>query len=312
VARVEGRDARSFFAVAESDNGVDNFRFWDQPVALPEAKGAEANVSDMRLTVHEDGWVYGAFESARQGALAEDRAPRTGFVRTRDLVAWDRLDDVRSPSVSLTRVALHPELVKGQYAFYTCPSRQPPDAIGTGRTAFALCENIEQPELAEEKIVEARASFTLKELEFGVGPAPFKTAKGWLHLALAWRLRGGFLQTVLHPFLSDLEEPWRVIAAPSGYLLAREWDADVGGLSAGISCSGAVLRSTGEVFIYYAVSGSRIDVATTTVERLLDYVIQAPPDPPSAHASAAQRTALIERNLKLLARTKVKAYRGLR
>lgn len=317
VARVEGKDRKSFFAVAESDNGVDNFRFWDRPLAMPELGEPETTVSDMRLTAHEDGWIYGAFGIERKDPLAPvgdtSRAvARVGIARTRDLVKWQRLADLRSRAVGPQSVLLHPELVRGQYAFYTRAHGGLGDEAGESGIGFALCENIEQAEIGEETVVDARQLQTVKEARNGAGTPPLKTGKGWLHVAQGTRTTAAGLRSVLYAFLCDLEEPARVIAAPSGYLLAAEGEERVGDVPSGVSCAGAVAKATGEVLLYYASSETRTHVATTTVERLLDYVLNTPPDPLNAHACLAQRVALIERNLKLLARTKGKAYRGLR
>ena len=315
LARVEGKDRKSFFAVAESDNGVDNFRFWDYPVLLPEAGEPDANVSDMRLTAHEDGWTYGVFGTERKDPLAPagdtSRAvARVGIARTRDLVKWQRLADLRSRAVGPQSVALHPELVRGQYAFYT-RAQGGLGKAGEGGIGFALCENVEQAELGEEPVIDARGYQTIKEARNAAGPPPFKTGKGWLHVAQGTRTTAAGLHSVLYAFLCDLQDPARVIAAPAGYLIAAEGDERVGDVSSGLACAGAVVKPTGEVCLYYASSESRVHVATTSVERLLDYVTHTPPDPQHSGASVAQRTALIERNLKLLARTKGKAYRGL-
>ena len=321
VARVEGRDRKSFFAVAESDNGVDNFRFWDAPVPLPEAGEADASLGDMRLTAHEDGWIYGVFGTERKDPLAPagdtSRAvSRVGIVRTRDLVQWERLADLRSRAVGPQSVALHPELVRGQYAFYTRAQGASVEAAGEpakeSGIGFALCENVEAAELGEPAVIDARAYQTFKEARNTVGAPPIKTARGWLHLAQGTRTTAAGLRSVLYAFLSDLEDPARVIAAPAGYLLAAEGGEQLGDVSSGLSCAGAVARPTGEVLAYYTSSETRIHAASTTVERLLDYVTHTPADSSSSNASLAQRTALIERNLKLLARTKGKAYRGIR
>ncbi len=315
VARVEGRDRKSFFAVAESDNGVDNFRFWDYPVELPVAGEPDTNVSDMRLTAHEDGWIYGVFGTERKDPHSPSgdtsrAVASVGIVRTRDLVKWQRLADLRSRAVGPQSVVLHPELVKGQYAFYTRAQAglvEPAE----GGIGFALCENVERAELGQETVIDARGFHTVKEARNGAGAPPLKTGKGWLHVAQGTRTTSAGLRSVLYAFLCDLEHPARVIAAPSGYLLAPEGHERVGDVSSGLSCAGAVLKATGEVFLYYGSSETRTHVATTTAERLVDYALATPPDPVTSHASVAQRTALIERNLKLLARTKGKAYRGL-
>jgi len=320
LARVEGRDRKSFFAVAESDNGVDNFRFWDAPVPLPEAGEADASLTDMRLTAHEDGWVYGVFGTERKDPKAPagdtSRAlSRVGIVRTRDLVQWERLADLRSRAIGPQSVALHPELVRGQYAFYTRAQGAFDEASGEAKESgigFALCENIEAAELGEPAVIDARAYQTFKEARNTAGAPPFKTARGWLHLAQGTRTTAAGLRSVLYAFLCDLEDPARVVAEPAGYLFAAEGGEQAGEVTSGLSCAGAVARATGDVLVYYASCEARLHVASTTVERLLDYVTHTPADTGSSSASLAQRTALIERNLKLLARTKGKAYRGIR
>ena len=316
VARVEGKDRKSFFAVAESDNGVDNFRFWDHPLQLPEPDAADATVGDMRLTVHEDGWIYGVFELERQDADAPPgdttRAEtRVGIVRTRDLAQWQRLGDLRSHAVGPQGVVLHPELVRGQYAFYVRAQGAFAEA-DAGGIAFALCENVEQAELGEPVVVDARAHQTMKEARNAAAAPPIRTEKGWLHIAQGTRTTAAGLRSVLYAFLCDLGEPTRVVAAPAGYLLAAEGEELVGDVASGLACAGALARASGEVLLYYAASETRLNVATTTVGRLVDYVTHTPSDAGSTHASVARRTALVERNLKLLARTKGKAYRGLR
>jgi 4-O-beta-D-mannosyl-D-glucose phosphorylase len=270
----------------------------------------------MRLTAHEDGWIYGVFGTERKDPLAPagdtSRAvARVGIVRTRDLVKWERLADLRSRAVGPQSVALHPELVRGQYAFYTRAQGRLGEAGASG-IGFALCENVEQAELDLETVIDARGHQTIKEARNAVGPPPLKTAKGWLHVAQGTRTTAAGLRSVLYAFLCDLEDPARVVAAPSGYLIGPEGGERVGDVGSGLACAGAVAKPTGEVFLYYAACESRVHVATTSVERLLDYVTHTPPDPQGSHASVVQRTAFVERNLKLLARTKGKAYRGLR
>jgi 4-O-beta-D-mannosyl-D-glucose phosphorylase len=321
VARVLGRDRKSFFAVAESESGVDGFRFRDLPLALPRTGEPDASFGDMRLTVHEDGWIYGVFGAERQdpGAPPGDTSralARVGIVRTRDLASWERLSDLRSPAVGPQSVALHPELVRGQYAFYTralAPSVDVPGhPAGASGIGFALCENIEQAELGEETLVDARAFQTFKEARSTVGAPPLKTDKGWLHVAQGTRTTAAGLRSVLYAFLCDPDDPARVVRAPAGYLLAAAGDEQAGDVASGLACAGAVARASGEVLVYYGSAEARLHVATTSVERLLDYVKQTPPDAGSACESLAQRVALVERNLKLLARTSRKAYRGLR
>jgi 4-O-beta-D-mannosyl-D-glucose phosphorylase len=290
---VQGTDGRSFFAVAESENGIDGFRFWDLPVSLPEAPG-EVDVGDLRLTRHEDGWIYGVFPSLRGETLSQDAS--TGIARTRDLVVWERLPDVALPGSCAE--ALHAGLVRGRYAFYTrrggaqaLAGGPPPQGAG-----FALCETVEQVEVAEERSLAAGSTPSALELALTVGPPPLKTDRGWLHLG-----RSG-LASGLQAFLCDPAEPWRVTDMPAGRLLVTEGR---------VSCSGAVLRRNGELLVYYT-QATGIHVATTTVDRLLDFVIRSPEPVPDVAASLAQRAALVDRNLKLLARSKGKAYRGLR
>ena len=317
VARVEGADRKSFFAVAESDNGVDNFRFWDHPVVLPEADVPDTNVYDMRLTAHEDGWVYGLFcaerkdPSARPGDTSSAVA-QAGIARTKDLVKWERLPDLRSQSPQQRNVVLHPELVKGRYALYTRPQSGFVEAGEGGGIGFALCETMEGAEIGEETILDPRVYHTVKEAKNGAGAPPLKTPKGWLHVAHGVRGTAAGLRYVLYAFLCDLEDPSKVIARPGGYLLAPEGEERVGDVSNVLFSNGVVARATGEVLLYYGSSDTRVHVATTTVERLLDYVLHTPEDALRTHACVGQRMALIERNLKLLSRTKGKAYRGLR
>jgi 4-O-beta-D-mannosyl-D-glucose phosphorylase len=318
VARIEGKDRKSFFGVAESDNGVDNFRFWDQPLQLPEPREPEASVADMRLTVHEDGFIYGLFGAERHDPRAPEgdttrASSHVGIVRTRDLVQWERLADLKLRASGSQTVALHAELVRGHYAFYTRVHGADGEAAGSeGGIGFALCENIEQAELGEQALVDARRFQTIKEARNAVGAPPIRTASGWLHVAQGTRTTAAGLRSVLYAFLCDLADPARVIAAPAGYLLAAEAGEQVGDVASGLACAGAVARATGEVLLYYASSETRTHVASTSVERLLDYVTHTPADSQGSHGSVAQRTAFVERNLKLLARTKGKAYRGLR
>jgi 4-O-beta-D-mannosyl-D-glucose phosphorylase len=317
VARVEGSDRKSFFAVAESDNGVDNFRFWDHPVALPETDVPDTSVGDMRLTAHEDGWVYGLFCAERKDPSAppgdtSSAVAQAGIARTKDLVKWERLPDLKSLSPQQRNVVLHPELVRGRYALYTRPQSGFVEAGEGGGIGFALCETMEAAEIGEETILDPRVYHTVKEAKNGAGAPPLRTPKGWLHVAHGVRGTAAGLRYVLYAFLCDLEDPSRVIARPGGYLLAPEGEERVGDVSNVVFSNGAVARATGEVLLYYGSSDTRVQVTTTTVERLLDYVLHTPEDALRSHACVGQRMALIERNLKLLSRTKGKAYRGLR
>jgi 4-O-beta-D-mannosyl-D-glucose phosphorylase len=300
VARLVGRDGHGFFAVAESDNGVDRFRFRDRPLRIPEPPGAdpesrEADVepSDMRLTAHEDGWLYGVF--AVEGATGERRF---GIARTQDLARWERLPDVRPFGDAPDTLTLHPELVRGRYAFYT----RARGAGGLSWMGIAYCETVEQAELGEPSPLEGP-----RPVPGSPGAPPLLTTSGWLHVAQSTRASEAGPLPVLTAFLCELEEPWRVRAAPPGYLLAPARGDEP--LPGPLVCAGAVARATREVFLYYA-SGGSLHVATSSAERLLEHVDREPSD--GAGAAADERAALVERNLKLLARSKDKAYRGLR
>jgi 4-O-beta-D-mannosyl-D-glucose phosphorylase len=319
MARVEGTDHKSFFAVAESETGVDGFRFWDHPVVMPELDATETNVYDMRLTTHEDGWIYGIFGVERRDPAAPPGASpsvaQAGIARTKDLVKWERLPDLRSRSAQQRNVVLHPEFVNGKYALYTGPQDGFSEAGGGGGIGFALCDSMEPAETGEETIVDLREHDTVKEGKNGDGATPLKTPKGWLHIAHGVKPCAAGLRSVLYTFLCDPDEPSRVIARPGGYLMAPEGEERIGDVSNVLFCNGAVMRDDGEVLIYYASSDTRTHVATTSVERLLDYVLNTPEDPLRSAACVHQRTELIDRNLKLLARVRGKAaraYRGAR
>lgn len=317
MARVEGNDRKSFFAVAESDNGVDNFRFWDHPVVMPETDVPDTNVYDMRLTAHEDGWIYGIFCTERKDPEAPpgdtaSAVAQVGIARTKDLVKWERLPDLKSRSAQQRNVVLHPELVKGQYALYTRPQDSFLEAGKGGGIGFALCETMEAAEIDEETIIDPKVYHTVKEVKNGEGAPPLKTPKGWLHIAHGVRNTAAGLRYVLYALLCDLEDPAKVIARPSGFFLAPEGDERVGDVSNVAFCNGAVMKATGEVLIYYASSDTRTHVATSSVERLLDYALHTPEDPLRSAACVKQRMELIGRNLKYLSRAKGKAYRGLR
>jgi 4-O-beta-D-mannosyl-D-glucose phosphorylase len=317
MARVEGNDRKSFFAVAESDSGVDNFRFWDHPVVLPETGDPDTNVYDMRLTAHEDGWIYGIFCTERKDPAAppgdtSSAVAQAGIARTKNLARWERLPDLKSQSPQQRNVVLHPELVSGRYALYTRPQDSFIEAGQGGGIGFALCETMEAAEIGEETIIDPKLYHTVKEVKNGAGAPPLKTPKGWLHVAHGVRSTVAGLRYVLYAFLCDLEDPSRVIARPSGFLLGPEGEERVGDVSNVVFCNGAVLRSTGEVLIYYGSSDTRTHVATSTVDRLLDYVLHTPEDPLRSAACVHQRMELINRNLRYLARAKGKAYRGIR
>jgi len=301
MARVEGWDRKSFFAVAESKNGVDGFEFWEYPVRLPDFEPAETNVYDMRLVRHEDGWVYGLFCAERHDdSHPEDLSAaiaRCGIARTKDLLQWERIPDLNTHSPHQRNCVLHPEFVRGQYAFYTRPMADFA-ATGTGDgIGWGLCKDITRAAIDREEIIDPRFYHTIKEGKNGLGPAPIKTAEGWLHLAHGVRNTAAGMRYVLYLFLCDLENPARVIKAPGGYFLAPEGEERVGDVSNVVFANGWVARSNGDVFIYYGSSDTRTHVATSSVERLLDYVMNTPADALRSSLSVEQRCRMIERNL---------------
>ena len=303
MARVEGADRKSFFAVAESASGVDGFRFWDYPVTMPEGAEPETNVYDMRLTAHEDGWIYGLFCAERKDPAAapgdlSSAVAQCGVARTRDLKKWERLDDLRTPSAQQRNCVLHPEFVEGQYAFYTRPQDSFIEAGSGGGIGWGLAKNMEHAVIEQETILDRREYHTINEVKNGLGPAPIKTEKGWLHLAHGVRNTAAGLRYVLYCFLCDLAVPYKVIAKPGGYFLAPEGEERVGDVS-NVTFSNGWVRRGEQVLIYYGASDTRTNVATTTVERLLDYVLNTPPDPLRSAACVRQRIALIEKNLRL-------------
>jgi 4-O-beta-D-mannosyl-D-glucose phosphorylase len=302
MARVEGVDRKSFFAVAESPNGVDRFRFWDTPVQVPETTDrTDTNVYDMRLTRHEDGWIYGVFCTERKdpNAAASDTSAaeaQCGIVRTKDLTSWERLPNVKTPSPQQRNVVLHPEFVDGQYAFYTRPQDDFVMAGSGGGIGWGLCDNIEEPVIDEEDILDPRAYHTVKEVKNGQGPPPLKTDEGWLHVAHGVRDTAAGLRYVLYVFMTAIDEPSRVTHRPGGHLLAPKGHERVGDVSNVVFGNGWIRDNDGTVYIYYGSSDTRTHVATSTVDRLVDYAVNTPPDPGRSAKAVEQRTALIERN----------------
>lgn len=304
VARVEGNDRKSFFAVAESDNGVDGFRFWDHPVVLPETEVPDTNVYDMRVVSHEDGWIYGLFCTERKDPDAphgdlSSAVAQCGIVRTKDLKTWERLADLKTGSAQQRNVVLHPEFVDGKYAFYTRPQDGFIDAGSGGGIGWGLSDTIENAVITRETIMDERHYHTIKEVKNGQGPAPIKTSRGWLHIAHGVRNTAAGLRYVLYAFLSDLDEPTKVTHSPGGHFIAPDGEERVGDVSNVVFCNGVIARDNGEIYIYYASSDTRIHVATTTVDQMLDYVLNTPEDPLRSYACVQQRIALVDRNLAL-------------
>lgn len=301
VPRVEGVDRKSFFAVAESPNGIDQWRFWDYPIHLPETDEPDVNVYDMRLTRHQDGWIYGVFCTERKDPCAPNdpsaAIAQAGIARTRDLITWERLHDLRTSSRQQRNVVLHPELVDGKYAFYTRPQDGFIDTGSGGGIGWGLVEDIENAVIDDERIIDPRVYHTIKEVKNGLGPPPIKTRAGWLHLAHGVRQTAAGLRYVLYAFITDLVEPWRVTHQPGGYLIAPEGEERVGDVSNVLFANGWIADDDGTLFIYYASSDTRMHVATSTVDRLVDYALHTPPDPFRSAASVEQRTDLIRRNL---------------
>jgi 4-O-beta-D-mannosyl-D-glucose phosphorylase len=304
VARVEGNDRKSFFAIAESPNGIDNFRFWDFPIAVPETEIPDTNVYDMRLTAHEDGWIYGVFCSERKDPNApagdlSSAVAAAGIVRTKDLKSWERLPDLKSRSQQ-RNVVLHPEFVNGKYAFYTRPQDGFIDAGSGGGIGWGLADDITNAEVKDEKIINHRYYHTIKELKNGEGPHPIKTAKGWLHLAHGVRACAAGLRYVLYIYLTHLEHPEKLIAEPAGHLLAPDGEERVGDVSNVLFSNGWIADEDGTVYIYYASSDTRMHVATSSVDRLLDYCLNTAPEGYRSAASVDTLTELIKKNKQLV------------
>lgn len=305
VVRVEGNDRKSFFAVAESESGVDGFRFWEEPVVLPDTCPEETNVYDMRLTKHEDGYIYGVFCSESKDTSVKDLSAAVaaaGIVRTRDLKNWERLPNLvtlRSPQQR--NVVLHPEFVDGKYAFYTRPMDDFIDTGSGGGVGFGLCEDITHAVIDEERMTSLRKYHTITEAKNGAGAVPIRTEKGWIHIAHGVRNTAAGLRYVIYAFATDLEHPERVIAEPSGLLIAPRGTERVGDVSNVVFTNGAVVRENGQVLIYYASSDTRVHVAETTLDKLADYVFCTPKDPGRSADCVRQRVEMIRQNRELLA-----------
>jgi len=303
AVRVEGNDRKSFFAIAESPNGIDNFHFWDYPVTMPETEIPDTNVYDMRLTRHEDGWIYGVFCSERKDPSASagdlsSAVAAAGIARTHDLKTWERLPDLMTRSQQ-RNVVLHPEFVNGKYALYTRPQDGFIDAGSGGGIGWALIDDITHAEIKEEKIINFRYYHTIKEQKNGEGPHPVKTPSGWLHLAHGVRGCAAGLRYVLYLYMTDLKDPSKLIAEPAGFFMAPEGEERVGDVSNVLFTNGWIIDEDGTAFIYYASSDTRMHVAVSTIDKLVDYCLNTPPDGLRSAASVEILKKLIDRNLKL-------------
>lgn len=303
VARVEGNDRKSFFAVAESDSPTEGFRFWDYPVVLPDTCPEETNVYDMRVTQHEDGYIYGVFCSESKDTESNnlsDACAAAGIVRTKDLKNWERLPNLKTKSNQQRNVVLHPEFVDGKYAFYTRPQDGFISAGGQGGVCIGLCDDINNPYIEEEKLLSKRVYHTITEEKNGSGAVAIKSEKGWIHIAHGVRNTAAGLRYVIYVFATDLNDPFKVIAEPSGYFIAPQGEEYVGDVSNVVFTNGAVVNEKGEVYIYYASSDTRLHVASTTLEKLVDYTFNTPEDPHRTADCVRQRCDLISKNLEFL------------
>lgn len=305
VVRMEGVDRKSIFALAVSNNGIDDFRFVDTPLVWEDIDQEETNSYDMRLVKHEDGWIYGIYCSEKKDPQAPEfdtssAVAQAALVRTKDLKVWERLPNIKTPSPQQRNVVLHPEFVEGNYAFYTRPQDGFISAGSGGGIAFGLTNDIEKPVIQEERIIHAREYHTVFEVKNGQGPAPIKTDKGWIHIAHGVRDTAAGLRYVLYTFATSLDNPARIIAQPGGHFLAPYGKERIGDVSNVVFCNGAVVNEEEKVFIYYASSDTRTHVVTTTLDRLIDYTFHTPADEYRSLLSAKQRKQLIEKNQQLL------------
>ena len=300
-ARVEGKDRKSFFAIAESVNGIDHFTFWEKPVAMPASKIPETNLYDMRLVHHQDGWIYGVFCTERRDpsvppADQSSAIAQCGLARTKDLVHWERSPNLKTSSPQQRNVVLHPEFVNHRYVFYTRPQDSFIEAGTGGGIAIGLCDDITHAVIEKEVIIDQKKYHTVYEAKNGLGPAPIKTEKGWLNLAHGVRNTAGGLRYVLYMFMTDLNDITKVIHKPGGYFMAPEGDERIGDVSNVLFSNGWILDDNGTVFIYYASSDLKMHVAVSSVEKLLDYVMNTPEDQFNSHASVDTITNIIEKN----------------
>ncbi|WP_461633941.1 glycoside hydrolase family 130 protein [Labilibaculum euxinus] len=302
AVRVEGNDRKSFFAIAESPNGVDNFKFWDRPISMPQTEDEDTNVYDMRLTQHDDGWIYGVFCTERKDPNAPDgdtssAVASAGIARTKDLVSWERLADLKSTSGQQRNVVLFPHLIEGKYAFFTRPQDGFIDTGKGGGIGFGLSETIEDAEVKNEIIVDAKTYHTIYEVKNGLGPAPIRTKDGWLHLAHGVRNTVAGLRYTLYMFMTDLEKPWVITHKPHGHFIAPLQSERVGDVSNVVFSNGWIADEDGSVKIYYASSDTRMHIATSTIDQLVGYCINSPQDKFHSHQSVNTINELIDKNL---------------
>lgn len=303
--RVEGNDRKSFFAIAESDNGIDNFKFWEKPCIIPQIEeNPDTNAYDMRLIKHEDGWIYGVFCTERKDPNApigdtSSAIANAGIVRTKDLVNFERLPDLISNSGQQRNVVLHPEFINGKYAIYTRPQDGFIDVGSGGGIGLGFIDDMSNPEVKDEKIIFGKTYHTIYELKNGLGPAPIKTEKGWLHLAHGVRNTAAGLRYTLYMFMTDLDDISKVTHIPAGHIMAPQNEERIGDVSNVLFSNGWIADENGKVFIYYASSDTRMHVATSSIEHLIDYVTNSPEDNFTTSASVNKILNLIEKNKKL-------------
>lgn len=302
VVRIEGSDRKSFFAIAESPNGIDNFKYWDYPILLPETEVPDSNVYDMRLVKHEDGWIYGLFCTERHDDSKPDDTSAAvaacGIARTKDLINWERLPDLITYSGQQRNVVLHPEYINGKYGIYTRPQDGFIDTGSGGGIGWGFSDSMENAEVKDEIIMDKKLYHTIYELKNGLGPAPIKTKEGWLHLAHGVRNTAAGLRYVLYLFLADINDPSKVTHKPSGFFIAPRGNERIGDVSNVVFANGWIAKENGEVFIYYASSDTRMHVATSTIDKLLDYVKNTPHDRLRSYTSVEDRITLIKKNRK--------------
>ncbi len=301
IVRTEGNDRKSFFSVVESNNGIDNFRFWEHPIIIPENGNPDINVYDMRLTSHDDGFIYGIFCAERKNPSAPkgdtiSAIASAGIVRTKDLENWERLPNLKTQAPQQRNAVLFPHFIKGKYAFYTRPQEGFINAGKDGGIGFGLADNIENAEIKSEMIVDAKTYHTVYEVKNGLGPAPIKTEHGWLQLAHGVRNTAAGLRYTLYMFMTDLEKPWEIIYKPAGYLIGPQKEERIGDVSNVVFSNGWILDDDGKVFIYYASSDTRMHVATSTINQLTDYCINTPEDGLRTAISVKNVNSLINKN----------------